>query len=139
MRLKNDEPFELKPVDFVPDKVEKRCEFRSCAHVGRNVFCKTFLKRRRSREHDINLEKADNPVSSSGELGHVYFHVPAGQKDDKQINSKAFERAEIQSQILTSTLQLRIPKRVGSPRMRLSINLVFPTHNAPLNNTGRVP
>ena len=132
-------PFELQPVDFALDKLNERRQFRSCAHMGRSVLGKCFLEPCRSRKHDINLEEVDSSGQLEWSSEDIFLHVPGEQKDDKQIDSKAPERVDGQTQTLTSTWGSRIPSRAGSPRMRLSINLVLPTHNAPLNKTGRVP
>ena len=98
----------------------------------------SLLEPRRSRKRDVNLEEAGIRGQLERRSGDEYLHIPAEQKDDKQIDSKASEKVDGQNQILTSTSELRIPNRAGSPRMKLSINLVFPTQSAPLNNTGRV-
>lgn len=106
------------------------------------MFGETFLELCRGRKHDINLDKVDSLGSARvpSDPGDAFiFHVPAERKDDKRIDWKVFERADNRNQLLTWTFESRIPNRAGSPRMRLSISLVFPTHNAPLSNTGRVP
>ena len=133
------EPFELQPVDLVLGKLYQRREFRPYASVSRNVLSECLLELRRRRKHDINLEEVGISRQLERQSRGGCLHIPAERKDDKRIDSKVSERVDCQNQILTSTSELRIPNRVGSPRMKLSINLVFPTHNAPLNNTGRVP